>query len=93
MVARNRIRCTIISVPAGSEIIASRGAVARDIVPGADPYVAQLIKNLQDEVRHERRLRSFVKHYRHSTCHPNNRIAPQLNTLGSDGSSHGDFAW
>lgn len=92
MVARNRIRCTIISVPAGSEILASRGAIARELVPGADPYVAQLIKNLQDEVRHERRLRSCVKHYRLSKC-PNNRIASQLNTLGSDGSSQGDYAW
>jgi hypothetical protein len=26
------------------------------MVPGADPYVAQLIQQLQDEVRHERRL-------------------------------------
>lgn len=38
--------------------------MARDLLPWADPYVAQLIKNLQDEVRHERRLQSHVRHYR-----------------------------
>ena len=32
----------------------------------ADPYVAQLIKNLQNEVREERRLTSRVRHYRAS---------------------------
>jgi hypothetical protein len=42
----------------------SRGALARDILPGADPYVAQLIRKLQDEVRAERRLQSLVRHYR-----------------------------
>jgi len=33
-------------------------------MPGADPYVAQLIRKLQDEVREERRLQSLVRHYR-----------------------------
>lgn len=32
-------------------------------MPGADPYVAQLIRKLQDEVREERRLQSRVRHY------------------------------
>jgi hypothetical protein len=35
--------------------------LARDILPGADPYVAQLIRKLQDEVREERRLQSLVR--------------------------------
>jgi hypothetical protein len=30
-------------------------------LPWADPYVAQLIKKLQDEVRFERRLRSVLR--------------------------------
>jgi hypothetical protein len=64
MVARNRVRCTVVSVPASGEGWASRGAMARDLVPWADPYVAQLIKNLQDEVRRERRTRTLVRHYR-----------------------------
>jgi len=59
MVARNRIRSTVVRVPASPCI--SRGALARDVLPWADPYVAQLIKNLQDEVRFERRLRSVMR--------------------------------
>jgi hypothetical protein len=31
-------------------------------LPGADPYVAQLIRKLQDEVREERRMQSLVRH-------------------------------
>jgi hypothetical protein len=42
----------------------SRGALAREIMPGADPYVAMLIQKLQKEVREERRLRSLVVHDR-----------------------------
>jgi hypothetical protein len=40
----------------------SRGALARDVLPWADPYVAGLIRKLQDEVRFERRLRSVMRH-------------------------------
>ena len=43
-----------------------RGALAREIMPGADPYVAQLIRKLQDEVREERRLQSLVRRRRSS---------------------------
>ncbi len=64
MVARNRIRCTVVAVPASSQTGMTRGALARDVLPWADPYVAQLIKNLQDEVRSERRMRSLVRRYR-----------------------------
>jgi hypothetical protein len=60
MVARN-IRCTVVAVSISEENRLSRGALARDILPGADPYVAQLIRKLQDEVREERRLQSLVR--------------------------------
>ena len=59
MVAFNRIRTTV--VVASSEERVPRGALARDVLPWADPYVAQLIRNLQDEVRFERRLRSVMR--------------------------------
>jgi hypothetical protein len=61
VVARNRIRCTVVAVAVSDEHLISRGALARDILPGADPYVAQLIRKLQDEVREERRLQSLVR--------------------------------
>jgi hypothetical protein len=60
----NRIRCTVVSVPVTEDLCFSRGAIAREILPWADPYVAQLIKNLQEEVREERRVQSLVRHYR-----------------------------
>jgi hypothetical protein len=63
MVAVNRVRCTVVAVPAAEDCWTSRGAVARDILPWADPYVAQLIKNLQDEVRQERQAQSRVRSY------------------------------
>ena len=62
MVAFNRIRCTVVSVPENGGM--TRGALARDVLPWADPYVAQLIKKLQDEVRTERKLQSRVRHHR-----------------------------
>lgn len=63
MVASNRIRCTVVAVPVSSEEGLSRGDIARDILPWADPYVAQLIKNLQDEVRSERRMKTLARRY------------------------------
>jgi hypothetical protein len=60
MVARNSIRCTVVAVPVSPNRCLSRGVMAQDLLPWADPYVAQLIKNLQDEVRQERRMRSLV---------------------------------
>jgi hypothetical protein len=56
---RNRIRCAVVAVPAAGGRLAGgrlsgRGALARDLVPWADPYVMQLIHKLQDEVRSER---------------------------------------
>jgi hypothetical protein len=58
MVAFNRIRCMVVEVSELQTAYRSRGALSRDVLPWADPYVAQLIKNLQDEVRKERRLQS-----------------------------------
>jgi hypothetical protein len=52
---RHRIRCVVVAVPDETELLEARGALAHDLVPGADPYVAQLIQRLQDEVRRERR--------------------------------------
>ena len=65
MVARNynRIRCIVVSVPVGSDRLNNRGKLAHDVLPWADPYVAGLIKKLQDEVRAERRHQSLVRHY------------------------------
>lgn len=62
MVAFNRIRCTVVAV--SEHPCLSRGALAREVLPWADPYVAQLIKKLQDEVRMERRQESRVRHQR-----------------------------
>ena len=61
MVARNQVRCTVVAVAASTEWGMSRGALARDVLPWADPYVAQLIKKLQDEVRQERRMKSVLR--------------------------------
>ena len=58
MVARNRIRCIVVEVGAAADRPAPRGALVRDLLPWADPYVAGLIRKLQDEVRRERRQKS-----------------------------------
>ena len=62
MVASNRIRCTVVAIPVSSERFSSR-VVAQDLLPWADPYVAQLIRNLQEEVRLERQMKSLVRRY------------------------------
>ncbi len=54
MVASN-LRCIVVEVPANQEEdVVVRRARARDLLPWADPYIARLIRNLQDEVRSER---------------------------------------
>ncbi len=62
MVAFNRVRCTVVAV--SEHPCLSRGALAREVLPWADPYVAQLIKKLQDEVRMERRHESRLRRHR-----------------------------
>jgi len=50
-----RIHCIVVEIPVGSEAIESRlRPPARDVLPDADPYIAALIRKLQDEVRQER---------------------------------------
>jgi hypothetical protein len=62
MVASCRIRCAVVAVEVSSDRFSSRG-VAKDLLPWADPYVAQLIRNLQDEVRREREMQTRVRRY------------------------------
>jgi hypothetical protein len=62
---RKRIHCVVIAVPAEADLLAERGALAHELVPGADPYVAQLIRRLQDEVREERRMEQFHRQTSH----------------------------
>jgi hypothetical protein len=62
MVASNRIHCTVVAVEVSSNRISPR-RVEKDLLPWADPYVAQLIRKLQDEVRQERQSRqSRLRH-------------------------------
>ena len=66
MVAFNRVHCTVVAVTELQKSGMSRGAIVRDVLPWADPYVTQLIKKLQDEVRTERAEQSHnrIRHYR-----------------------------
>lgn len=63
MVAPNRhsVRCTVVSVPVSQAHRLGRGAIARDLLPWADPYVLQLIRKLQEEVRLERQERRRLR--------------------------------
>lgn len=87
---RTRIRCVVVTVPAENELWASRGALAQEIVPGADPYVAQLIRRLQDEVRAERQAEERRAHS--ARFAPVNRLvasrrvhsASELNRMSAD---------
>jgi hypothetical protein len=64
MVAFNRVRCTVLAVSELKRCGMTSGAIVRDVLPWADPYVAQLIKKLQDEVRMEREQQSNAPHNR-----------------------------
>ena len=77
MVAFNRIRCTVVSVPENGGM--TRGALARDVLPWADPYVAQLIKKLLDAGVELRRIRKAVDYLKERGD------APHGVTLMSDG--------
>jgi hypothetical protein len=63
MVAINqkRVRCIVVRVPVEADLFAERGALAHDMLPEADPYVARLIQNLQIEVRRERQAEFALK--------------------------------
>lgn len=67
---RKRIHCVVIAVPVEADLWAERGALAHELVPGADPYVAQLIQRLQDEVREERRTEQFQERTARLTKQP-----------------------
>jgi hypothetical protein len=54
----------VVTLPAEANSSISRGALSREVLPWADPYVAGLIKKLQDEVRSERRHRAMVQRNR-----------------------------
>lgn len=67
MVAFNRVKVTVLAVSEIQRIergSISRGAIAREVPPWADPYVAQLIRKLQDEVRAERQQQARPGHNR-----------------------------
>ena len=52
-----KIYCTIVRVPSVPERVANRMARPSDLLPWADPYIARLVENLQQEVRSERLTR------------------------------------
>ena len=63
MIAHNQVRCTVVAVPVSANEFLSLGGRVRDLLPWADPYIAQLIRNLQNEVREERQSpRSTARH-------------------------------
>lgn len=68
MIARRQVRCIVVEV-CTADRRAQRGALARDLLPWADPYVAGLIKKLQDEVRRERRAKSSTCRNRLTAVH------------------------
>jgi hypothetical protein len=60
-ISQKRVRCIVVRVPVEADLFAERGALAHEMMPGADPYIAQLIRNLQEEVREERQQERFVR--------------------------------
>jgi hypothetical protein len=59
-----RVVCTIVRVPADSPAetsAADRGLRPSELLPWADPYIAGLVTQLQDEVRREQRRAVLAK--------------------------------
>ena len=60
-----KVFCTIVRVPANNDrITASPSRFSTrpsDLLPWADPYIARLVRNLQEEVRSERRTASSIR--------------------------------
>lgn len=78
MVAPKKINRTVVRVAiVHSPSEGSSRLRARDMVPGADPYIASLIRNLQDEVREERIANSIG-------LIPNSASAPSSNPLRNE---------
>jgi hypothetical protein len=78
---RKRIHCVVVAVRVESDLLAERGALAHELVPGADPYVAQLIQRLQDEVRHERRMDQLREREERFTRHTRFAARPLVGDL------------
>ena len=55
MVALNKVRCLVFRVPA-AEAVGSARSIPKpsELLPWADPYIAALVRKLQQEVRAER---------------------------------------
>lgn len=56
MVAPRKLKkvfCTVVRVPALGERTINRISRPSELLPWADPYIARLVQNLQEEVRHE----------------------------------------
>ncbi len=49
-----KVFCTVVRVPTAGQQAAHRLNRPSDLLPWADPYIARLVQNLQEEVRHER---------------------------------------
>ena len=49
-----KVYCAVVRVPAQGERIPQRMNRPSDLLPWADPYIARLVQNLQQEVRYER---------------------------------------
>jgi hypothetical protein len=61
MIDTEGIRCTVVALCVSSDNDISPRGIARDLLPWADPYIALLIKNLQNEVRQERRIQALMR--------------------------------
>ena len=49
-----KVFCTVVRVPGLGERASDRTGRPSDLLPWADPYIARLVQNLQQEVRYER---------------------------------------
>jgi hypothetical protein len=50
-----RIRCHVLEVPTHDDWLARRGGGARELLPWADPYIAGLMRKLEDRYGREER--------------------------------------
>ena len=51
---KTKVFCTVVRVPVPGKNIPQRMNRPSDLLPWADPYIARLVQNLQQEVRSER---------------------------------------
>ena len=50
-----RIRCHVVEVPTSNDWLARRGGNTRELLPWADPYIAGLMRNLEDRYGRQER--------------------------------------